>query len=112
MGFKCGGHNIFLEDGIETNNIIEYNLIVSAHQVTNMLQTDMTAAGMWITHPTNYVRYNAIVGADFYGMWWEVKEHPDGPSATSDVCPEGMPLGALEHNSAHSCRRFGLRFFV
>jgi hypothetical protein len=53
----------------------------------------MTVAGMWITHPTNYVRYNAIAGSDFYGMWWEVKEHPDGPSATSDVCPEGMPLG-------------------
>lgn len=72
----------------------------------------MTVAGMWITHPTNYVRYNAIAGSDFYGMWWEIKEHPDGPSATSDVCPEGMPLGALEHNSAHSCRRFGLRFFI
>lgn len=87
VGYKCGGHNIFLEDGVETHNIIDYNLIVSAFKVSNMLQTDMTSAGIWITHPTNYVRYNSIAGSDFYGMWYEVKEHPDGPSATSDICP-------------------------
>jgi hypothetical protein len=29
VGFRASGHNIFLEDGIEQNNLIEYNLIVS-----------------------------------------------------------------------------------
>lgn len=28
VGYNCAGHNIFLEDGIETNNIIEENLIL------------------------------------------------------------------------------------
>ena len=28
VGYNCAGHNIFLEDGIETNNIIEENLML------------------------------------------------------------------------------------
>jgi len=32
-----GAHNIFLEDGIETHNIIEHNLVISARKKTNML---------------------------------------------------------------------------
>lgn len=47
----------------------------------------MTAACYWITHPTNYVRNNRCGGGDFYGFWYELVEHPDGPSATKDVCP-------------------------
>jgi len=76
-----------LEDGIETNNVIEYNLIISSRTSSIMLQTDMTVASIWVTHPTNFVRYNHLAGSDFYGMWWEIKEFPDGPSATSLVCP-------------------------
>lgn len=44
-------------------------------------------------------------------MWYEIKEHPDGPSATSDICPRGMRFGTLENNVGHSNTRFGLRFF-
>lgn len=47
----------------------------------------MTAAGIWVTHPTNYVNYNRLAGSDFYGVWAEIKKRPDGPSATSDICP-------------------------
>ena len=44
VGYHVFGHNIFLEDGIETHNVIEYNLLVGSKKVSNMLQTDMTAA--------------------------------------------------------------------
>jgi hypothetical protein len=30
VGYHAQGHNVFLEDGIETDNIIENNLMVSA----------------------------------------------------------------------------------
>lgn len=112
IGYKVGGHNIFLEDGIETHNQIEHNLIIGAMKVTNMLQTDMTAAGIWVTHPTNFIQYNHLTGSDFYGLWAEIKEHPDGPSATSAICPRGMPVGTMDNNVGHSNVRFGLRFFV
>ncbi len=77
-----------------------------------MLQSDITAASFWVTNPLNYVRRNRAAGGDFYGFWYELKEHPDGPSANSDVCPQGFALGAFEDNKAHSFLNFGLRIFV
>ena len=76
-----------------------------------MMQTDISVASYWITNPTNNVRFNHAAGSDFYGFWYEIKEHPDGPSATSDICPEGMQLGLSRDNIAHSYLRFGLRIF-
>ncbi|KAL4484574.1 hypothetical protein ABPG74_019751 [Tetrahymena malaccensis] len=112
VGFNCAGHNIFLEDGIETNNIIEQNLILGTKQVWSMLQSDITAASYWITNPLNYVFNNRAAGGDFYGFWYEIKEHPDGPSARNDICPQGMALGQFTNNIAHSYDRFGLRIFI
>lgn len=65
-----------------------------------------------MTHPTNFARYNRLAGSDFYGMWLEIKEHPDGPSATNSICPQGLPIGNFDSNVAHSNVRFGMRFFV
>ena len=70
VGYKVKGHNFFLEDGIETNNIIEYNLAISSLLVNNMMQTDMSVASFWITNPSNIVRFNHAAGSDFYGFWY------------------------------------------
>jgi hypothetical protein len=77
-----------------------------------MLQSDITVASYWITNPYNTVRRNHAAGGDFYGVWYEIKPNPDGPSATPDVCPTGMQLGESKDNVAHSNIRFGLRIFV
>lgn len=111
VGHIIHGHNFFLEDGIETYNVIEHNLAISTIQVWNMLQTDISAASYWITNPLNTVRYNHAAGGDFYGFWYEIKDHPDGPSASSDICPQGMPVGESHDNVAHTYVRFGLRTF-
>jgi hypothetical protein len=111
VGFHVKGHNIFIEDGIETNNVIQDNLMMSSIMSNTMLQSDITVASYWITNPYNTVRRNHAAGGDFYGFWYEIKEHPDGPSATSDICPMGMRLGVSQDNVAHSNRRFGLRIF-
>jgi glutaredoxin-related protein len=95
VGFNAAGHNIFLEDGIEMLNTIEDNLMIGCIQSWSMLQADITPASYWITNPLNFVNRNHAGGSDFYGFWYELKEHPDGPSATSDVCPQGMPLGSF-----------------
>ena len=76
-----------------------------------MLQSDITVASYWITNPSNHVRRNHAGGGEFYGFWYEIKEHPDGPSATGDICPMGMLLGESKENVAHSNIRFGLRIF-
>ena len=111
VGYHVEGHNIFVEDGIETYNVIQDNLMMSSIVSLTLLQSDVTVASYWITNPLNVVRRNHAAGGDFYGFWYEIKEHPDGPSATSDVCPEGMRIGESKDNVAHTNKRFGLRIF-
>ena len=111
VGYWVKGHNFFIEDGIETDNILEYNLAISSLETFLMMQTDISVASYWVTNPSNHLRFNRAAGGDFYGFWYEIKEHPDGPSATSDICPRGNPLGESHDNVAHSYVRFGLRIF-
>lgn len=111
VGYRVRGHNFFVEDGIETHNIIRNNLAIGSLTVTNMLQTDISVASFWVTNPSNDFYGNHAAGSDFYGIWYEVKPNPDGPSATNDVCPMGNPLGNVHDNVAHSNVRFGLRIF-
>lgn len=111
VGYNVQGHNFFVEDGIETYNLIQYNLAISSIMTFFMLQTDISVASFWITHPSNHFRFNHAAGSDFYGFWYEIKPHPDGPSATGDVCPMGNALGESHDNVAHSNVRFGLRIF-
>lgn len=111
VGYNVMGHNYFIEDGIETQNLLQYNLAISSIQVWTMLQTDISVASFWVTHPSNHFRYNHAAGSDFYGFWYEIKTNPDGPSACNDVCPIGNPLGDCHDNVAHSNVRFGLRIF-
>lgn len=47
-----------------------------------MGQTDISVASFWVTNPSNNLRFNRAAGGDFYGFWYEIKTHPDGPSAT------------------------------
>lgn len=84
-------------------------MAIGSLTVFNMLQTDISVASFWITHPFNHVRFNHAAGSDFYGMWYEIKAHPDGPSASNDICPIGCLLGESHDNVAHSNVRFGLR---
>jgi hypothetical protein len=109
VGYWVKGHNFFIEDGIEMQNILEYNLAIASLESWQMMQTDISVASYWVTNPLNHLRFNHAAGGDFYGFWYEVKERPDGPSATSDVCPRGNPLGESHDNVAHSYERFGLR---
>lgn len=111
VGYRVKGHNFFVEDGIETHNTIRNNLAIGSLSVSNMLQTDFSVASFWVTNPTNDFYGNHAAGSDFYGIWYEVKPNPDGPSATNDVCPMGNPLGYVANNVAHSNIRFGLRIF-
>lgn len=45
-------------------------------------------------------------------MWYEIRVHPEGPSATDEICQQGNPLGEYTGNVAHSNVRFGLRLFT
>mmetsp|Transcript_28781 Transcript_28781/g.25949 ORF Transcript_28781/g.25949 Transcript_28781/m.25949 type:complete len:495 (-) Transcript_28781:2490-3974(-) len=111
VAYWCKGHTIFIEDGIETHNLIEDNLVISTRKSEALLNTDQTPACFWITNPNNIWRRNHCAGSDRYGFWFDLRPHPEGPSFTTSVCPTGVELGVFEDNEAHSVGRYGLRLF-
>ena len=111
VAYWCMGHTIFIEDGVETYNLIEDNLVINTIASMSLLNTDQTPASFWITNPNNIWRRNRAAGSDSYGFWFNLKSYAQGSSATNSFCPLGMPLGEFSSNQAHSNGRYGLRIF-
>ncbi|EFJ47175.1 hypothetical protein VOLCADRAFT_92352 [Volvox carteri f. nagariensis] len=103
------GHTFFLEDGIESSNLIEGTLAIYVRVSDALLNTDTTPGAFWITNPNNTVRNNVAVGSHGYGFWYRMLDYPDGPSATTTICPKFTPLLEFTNNTAHSNQFYGLR---
>ena len=69
--YRTTGHTIFMEDGIETNNLVENNLVVHVSPASSLLMSDSDPAGFWQARPTNFVRNNHFVGSAGNGAWFE-----------------------------------------
>ena len=111
VAYHTMGHTIFIEDGVETKNLIEGNLIVDVRRSWSLLNTDQTPASIWLTNPDNILRNNAAAGSDRYSYWYDLQETAIGPSFDVNVCPEFQKLGEFKDNVAHSNGRYGLRLF-
>jgi len=105
------GHTIFIEDAIETKNLIDSNLVVDTRASNSLLNTDSTPACFWITNPDNIFRNNHAAGSARYGYWFDLQTTSTGPSFDPKVCPENTKLGEFTNNWTHSNGRYGLRIF-
>ena len=103
------GHGIFLEDGIETDNVITNNLGLGTLSVENgLLPSDRRAATFWITNPDNVVKGNVAAGSDGIGFWYALPKNPTGLSTSASVFPRRTPLKSFKGNVAHSNGDVGL----
>nr|XP_055075555.1 fibrocystin-L-like [Misgurnus anguillicaudatus] len=109
--YDIKGAAFFIEDGIETGNILQYNLAVFVRQSTSLLNTDVTPAVYWLTNPNNIIRHNAVAGGTHFGFWYPMPYRPDGPSYDANICPNRVPLGEFFNNTVHSQGWYGLRIF-
>ena len=109
--YKAMGHAVFVEDAVETKNLIDGNLVVDTRASNSLLNTDQTPASFWITHPDNIVRNNHAAGSDRYSYWYDLQVNSIGPSFDPNVCPQNSKLGEFRDNVAHSNGRYGLRIF-
>ncbi|KAM8840499.1 PKHD1 like 1, tandem duplicate 1 isoform 3-T3 [Spinachia spinachia] len=106
------GGAFFIEDGIETGNILQYNLAVFVKQSTSLLNDDVTPAAYWVTNPNNIIRHNVAAGGTHFGFWYRMHEHPDGSSYDANICQKRVPLGMFYNNTVHSHGWFGLWIFA
>jgi hypothetical protein len=70
--FDAMGHNIFIEDAVERNNIVHYNLVMMTKRSMSLLNTDQTPGSFWITNPDNSFVGNHAAGSDRYSFWFDL----------------------------------------
>lgn len=109
--YNVMGGALFFEDGIETGNTLQNNLLVFVRESTSLQNDDVTPAAFWSTNPNNTVQFNHAVGGSHFGFWFRMHAHPDGPSFDPDICPQHVPVGVFKGNVAHSNGWFGLWVF-
>ncbi len=98
------GHGFYVEDGIETGNVIEDNLGALVRNGVNELPTpsDSQASVFWISNPDNTIRRNVSAGSEHTGFWLGFPDHPIGLSATTAIWPRRTPLKDFSNNVSHS----------
>ncbi|KAM9418291.1 LOW QUALITY PROTEIN: PKHD1 like 1, tandem duplicate 2 [Salvelinus alpinus] len=100
----------FIEGGIKTSNVLQYNLTVFVNQSTSLLNDDVTPASYWVTNPNNIIWHNAAAGGTHFGFWDRMHEHPDGPSYNPNICQKKVPEEKFSNNTVHF-QGFGLWIF-
>ena len=80
--YNVMGLAFFMEDAVEENNILRYNLGVMNKKSAALLNVDQTPSIFWITNPNNIFYGNRAVGSSHFGFWFNPPEDgPTGPSA-------------------------------
>ncbi|KAJ8612429.1 hypothetical protein CTAYLR_006581 [Chrysophaeum taylorii] len=121
VAFDIIGHCVYLEDGVEKNNVIEYNMAAHVHPMgkppgaggssqgldyiydseTLSTAADATASGFYISNAYNRVRGNAAVGG-YAGYQFPIFEEPLGLHRDAPIYPRMSQTLEFDGNSCRS----------
>lgn len=121
VAYDVSGYCYYLEDGVEEDNVISYNLAAHVHPVSNivanagggqtipvvaqgpdlLLPADVTASGFYLTNLANDVVGNAASGG-WSGYALPVLHSPIGPNRDVNMRPGNRLTRTFDGNTAHS----------
>ena len=121
VAFDISGHCYYLEDGVEEDNTISFNLAAHIHPVSNIvanagggqtipifsqskdliLPADATASGFYLTNLHNDIVGNAASGG-WSGFALPVLHSPIGPHRDVNMRPGNRLTKIFDGNTAHS----------
>ncbi len=119
VAFDVTGHCYYLEEGVEENNTIAFNLAAYVHVIyqaaitgqpmvnvyneTDFLRlpADVAASGFYITNGYNHIYGNAASGG-WAGFAFPNLPKPIGFNQQAPVVPQHRPVIEFDSNTAHS----------
>ncbi|KAL6070194.1 G8 domain-containing protein [Balamuthia mandrillaris] len=121
--YDVRGAGIYIEDGNELHNHVEYNAVLCPHSFTGdkngctipgtdnaEADTDLNHAAYWSLSHTNHFLGNRAANS-FNGIFFHPSFDPDGRGTSAGkVCTINLPLGRVEGNTCHGHGRFGTYF--
>jgi cell migration-inducing and hyaluronan-binding protein len=112
------GHGYFLEDGVETGNVLAFNVGVKTRTALpgeEVLRSDRVDLGIsmvgraagpstfWVSNGDNVLLGNRAAGSDGSGFWYPPKKTATGASAgLAGYEPRRFPIRQFSGNTAHS----------
>lgn len=117
--YDVRGANVYIEDGNEMFNYIQYNVVICPHSFDGLKQgctvpgtnngeadASVNHAAFWSASHSNHMIGNRAVNT-FNGVFFQPSEHG---VAAGKVCSRYLPLGRVEGNTCHGHGRFGTYF--
>ncbi|CBY36829.1 unnamed protein product, partial [Oikopleura dioica] len=117
VAFRCKGHNFFIEDAVEEDLIIQYNLAMMVKPSQSLLNTDQKATGFWITNTYNTIQHNRVAGSAQMGFWVNAPSvsghaNADCPPIVRSHCPIFTPVKTWYNNTGHDIGLYGFWVFT
>lgn len=112
VAFNCMGHNFFIEDAVEEDLIIQYNLAIKTKPSNSLLNSDQKATAFWITNTYNTIQHNHAAGGVQMGFWVNPPEesghaNADCPPLVQSHCPVFTGVKKWYNNTAHDMGLYG-----
>ena len=111
VAYNNMGHAYFMEDGVETGNVVRYNLAIMTKISSSLLSVDQTPTSFWIVNANNEYYGNHAAGAAGFGFWLNPPKRSTGSNVRDDYCPREIPVKRFSENTAHSNGVYGIWIF-